>query len=245
MSGSFALAFRFLTRIPLFEAREFTPRELARSMGAFPLVGLALGAGLLLLHAVFGRYLPGSLEGAVLVGALTWATGALHLDGVADTVDGLAGGWTPERALEIMRDSRTGAVGASALVLVLLTKALALGLLPEGAKILGILLTPAAGRGAVVLLAHGSTYARPSGGLGTPYTEHLDGGTVTRALLFSGLPCLLLGAPGILAWALTLVYTYGLKAAFHRRLGGVTGDVLGFAEETGEIVFLLSLHVFA
>jgi adenosylcobinamide-GDP ribazoletransferase len=214
-------------------------------MAAFPLVGLALGGLLVAVHIAVGRHLPGALEGAVLVGILAWATGGFHLDGLADTVDGLAGGWTRERALEIMKDSRTGAVGAAALSLVLFTKALGLGLLPDGVKPLGILLTPVVARGIVVYLTHGSTYARPQAGLGTPYTEHLDGGTVRLALLGSGVPCLLLGWGGLAAFGLTVLYTRWLKSFFHRRLGGVTGDVLGFAVETGEIVFLLTLHFLA
>ncbi|MEW6486684.1 MAG: adenosylcobinamide-GDP ribazoletransferase [Thermodesulfobacteriota bacterium] len=243
MASRFAVAFQFLTAIPLFEAREFSPRELARAMGAFPLVGLALGAGLVAFHWVLGHRLPGVLEGAVLVALLAWATGSFHLDGLADTADGLAGGWTRERALEIMKDSRVGAVGAAALVLAILTKALGLGLLPEGIRAWGLLLTPAVARGSVVWLAYGSIYARPRAGLGTPYTEHLDRGTLNLALLGSALPCLLLGWRGLLAFGLTLLYTGWLKGFFHRRLGGVTGDTLGFAEETGEILFLLCLHL--
>ncbi len=243
MASRFAVAFQFLTAIPLFRAREFTPRELARSMAAFPLVGLALGLGLAAVHGLGGHRLPGALEGAVLVALLAWATGAFHLDGLADTVDGLAGGWTRERALEIMKDSRVGSVGAAALSLALVTKALALGLLPDPVKVWGLVLTPAAARGAVVYLAYGSTYARPQGGLGTPYTEHLDRRTLGLALLGSALPCLALGWVGLAAFAVVVAWAGWLKGFFHRRLGGVTGDVLGFAEETGEIAFLLTLHV--
>ena len=245
MFARFEAAFQFLTVLPLFRARRLEPEELARSMGAFPLVGLALGGGLVAVHLLVGRLLPGLLEGALLVALLSLATGALHLDGVADTLDGLAGGWTPERALEIMKDSRIGAVGAVGLVLVLIAKVSALGLLPAGVAGRALLLTPAVARGSVVWLAYGSTYARPSGGLGTPYTEHLDAATVRLALLGSGLPCLALGWRGVVAFGLTLAYAQGLKRWFHQRLGGVTGDVLGFAEETGELLFLLVIHLLA
>ncbi|MBI5016686.1 MAG: adenosylcobinamide-GDP ribazoletransferase [Deltaproteobacteria bacterium] len=245
MFARFEVAFQFLTRLPLFPARRFSSEELARSMGAFPLVGLALGAGLWVAHLLLGGRLPGLLEGIVLVALLAWATGAFHLDGVADTLDGLAGGWTPERALEIMKDSRIGAVGAVGLVLVLLAKVAAVGLLPGEVAGRALLLTPAVARGSVVWLAYGSTYARPTGGLGTPYTEHLDAETVRLALVGSGLPCLLLGWKGLIAFALTLAYGRVLKGWFHRRLGGITGDVLGFAEETGEVVFLLTVHLLA
>ena len=91
-------------------------------------------------------------------------------------------------------------------------------------------------------LAYGSVYARPTGGLGTPYTEHLDGDTLKLALAGSAIPCLLLGWKGFLAFAATLLWGQGLKRFFHKRLGGITGDVLGFAEETGEVLFLVVLY---
>jgi len=243
LGSRFAVAFQFLTVLPLFRARVFDPRELARSMGAFPLVGLVLGAGLLLVHGILGGRFPPLVEGAVLTALLAAATGGLHLDGFADTVDGLAGGWTRERALEIMKDSRTGALGAAGLSLLLLLKATSLGLLPAGAKPWGILLMPAVARGGVVLLAYRSTYARAVPGLGTAYTDHLDGLTVRLALLGSGLPCLLLGWRGLVVWGVVLLAILGLRGCFHRRLGGITGDVLGFSEETGEVLFLLLLHL--
>jgi adenosylcobinamide-GDP ribazoletransferase len=208
-------------------------------------VGLALGAGLAAVHLLVGRRLPGMLEGALLVALLALATGAFHLDGVADTLDGLAGGWTPERALEIMKDSRIGAVGAVGLTLVLIAKVAAFGSLPPSVAGRVLLLTPAVARGSLVWLAYGSTYARPNAGLGTPYTVHLDAPTLRLALLGSGLPCLLLGWRGAVAFALTLAYAQGVKGWFHQRLGGVTGDVLGFAEETGELLFLLAVHLMA
>ncbi|MBI5443918.1 MAG: adenosylcobinamide-GDP ribazoletransferase [Deltaproteobacteria bacterium] len=190
-----------------------------------------------------GRRLPGLLEGAALVVLLAWATGAFHLDGLADTLDGLAGGWTRERALEIMKDSRTGAVGAAGLCLALVTKVAALGLLPRELAWNAILVTPAVARGGVVWLARGSVYARATGGLGSPYAEHLDGETVALALLGSAVPCLLLSWRGAVGFVAMLLYASALKAFFHRRLGGITGDTLGFAVETGEILFLLWLHV--
>lgn len=239
----FEVAFQFFTVLPLFPARRFAPEEMARSLGAFPLVGLCLGFALLIVHWTVGWRLPGLLEGTVLSALLAAATGAMHLDGVADTADGLAGGWTRERALEIMKDSRTGAVGATALCLTLLAKAAALGSLPPDWAGRALFATPAAARGAVVWLAFRSRYARPAGGLGAPHTEHLDRETLQLALVSSALPCLLLGWKGLAAFGAVLAWNHGLKGFFHRRLGGITGDVMGFAEETGEVLFLLALHV--
>ncbi len=242
MPSRFEVAFQFLTAIPLFRAQRFTQEELARSMAAFPLVGAALGAGLVGVHLVVGRSLPPLLEGVVMVALLAWATGAFHLDGLADTVDGLAGGWTREQALEIMKDSRTGAVGAAALCLTVLAKAVGLGLLPPGMRVWALVAVPAAGRGALVLVAQGSRYARARPGLGTPYTDHLDGGTVAQAVAWSLLACLPLGWKGLVGFGAVAVHARLIRRGFHRRWGGITGDVLGFAEETAEVLFLIVLH---
>jgi len=242
----FAVAWQFLTVIPLFPAQRFEDRELGRAMAAFPLVGLALGAGLVGFHAVLGRALPGLLEGALAVALLAGATGCFHLDGLADTTDGLAGGWTPERALRIMKDSRTGAVGAAALALVIGAKAAGYGLLPEGARVAGLLVTPAAGRAAAVWLAHRSPYARPEGGLGAPYSAHLSGNDVLQATLWAaGAAVVFLGWPGAAALAAVWAWSEVLRRYFRHRLGGVTGDVLGFCVETSEVVFLVFLHAFS
>jgi adenosylcobinamide-GDP ribazoletransferase len=97
----------------------------------------------------------------------------------------------------------------------------------------------------MVWVAYHSTYARPTPGLRKPSTEHLDSGTLARALPGAGILCVFLGWRGVAAFGLVLAYTRWLKVFFHRRLGGITGDVLGFAEESGEAFFLLVLHLLA
>ena len=219
----YAIAFQFLTTLPFCGVKEFSSREMARSMRAFPLVGLTLGAGLLSFHLIVGGGLPDALEGAILTGLLLWATGAFHVDGLADTVDGLAGGWTRGRTLEIMKDSNTGAVGAAAVSLAVVTKALALGLLPAEGITFGLLLTPEVARGSIVWLAYGSSYARAEPGLGSAYAEHLDSDSVTIALLSAGLPCLLLGWKGLFAFGAVILYATGSNGSFAGRWAELPG----------------------
>jgi adenosylcobinamide-GDP ribazoletransferase len=239
----FGTAFQFLTAIPFFEVKEFSEEQLAKSMAAFPLVGATLGLILALVHFFLGQHLPPLVEGVLLVALLAWATGGFHLDGVADTIDGLAGGWTRERTLEIMKDSRVGAVGATALILVIFLKASAIGYLPDDIKFRALIATLAASRGAVVFMAFGSKYARPKAGLGTPYTNHLTAEITCQALGLSALISLVAGLPGLVGFLASWGWANLLKGHFRKKLGGVTGDVLGFAEETGEIVFLLAFHL--
>jgi len=237
-------AFGFLTVIPLFKSRAMEDAELARSMAAFPLVGATLGLALALLHHWLFHRLPPPLEGALIVCLLAWATGGFHLDGVADTADGLGGSLNRVRSLEIMKDSRIGALGAIALIAVMLLKAAGYGYLPAQLAVPALICTPAIGRGLAVYMAFGVPYARASGGLGKPYAEQLSWPTMTAALLFAALLSLLAGWRGAAAFGATLLWVIILKYYFNRRLGGITGDILGFAEETGEAIFLVSLQLF-
>jgi adenosylcobinamide-GDP ribazoletransferase len=240
------LALSFLTIVPVPRHRMADARELAASMAWFPLVGLLLGA--LLTGAALGLQgrLPWPATAAILVALLTAATRALHLDGLADTLDGLGGGHTREDALRIMKDHAVGAFGAAGLVLVLLLKyGLILGLLEMGA-VKDLLIFPVVSRMAMVLLAYLSPYARLEGGLGeamatltTGKVLGLAGGSavliVTLIAHWQGL--LTLAAAGALTWALALY--------FKRRLGGVTGDVFGAVNEVMEITALISLVALA
>ena len=120
-------AFQFLTLLPV--KRSFTAEQIGRSTIYFPIVGIIIGLVLAGLNFVFG-VLPASLANILLVAALAISSGGLHLDGLADTFDGLAGHRTPEQRLEIMRDSRIGGFGAIALGLFLLIEYVSLNSIP-------------------------------------------------------------------------------------------------------------------
>lgn len=234
------IAGAFLTRLPVASGVCMEPCELARSMGLFPAVGLALGLGLALLDVFLGAFLPGAVVNGLLLSALVWVTGALHLDGLADLTDGLAGGRTRQRALEIMKDSRVGALGAVALILALLLKYVSLTSLPAECRAAALVFMPAAGRWIQVMLAGCCRYVRAEGGTGGAFVDHLGlretslaTGTLTvAALLLFGLKAAVLLPALVLALFVLIRY-------FEKRLGGVTGDVLGAATELMEILTLL------
>jgi adenosylcobinamide-GDP ribazoletransferase len=155
-------------------------------------------------------------------------TGALHVDGLADTVDAL-GAATRERALEIMRDPRIGAFGACAVAVDLLVRTLAIAaLLDRGGALVSLTVSGAFGRAAILPLAAALPYARPGGGLSDRirWPSAVAGGMVAAALaigLAGWIGAALLGA-SLLAIAL-------LGIAYRARFGGVTGDLLGAAVE--------------
>lgn len=237
-------AIGFLTRLPVPHVA-LADRDVARSAGFFAWVGLGIGGllwGLSLPLASLGEVLSSLL----LVSAWAWLTGGLHLDGLADTVDGLSGGrGDRERTLEIMRDSRIGAHGATALVLGLALKCAGLWRARElGAE--AVWFVPAVARfGCTVLLAS-FPYAR-SRGLGSAFAGQVGVFEVLVGVLAVLVPVALLrgavagyglGATAGIACALVLA----LRA--QQKLGGLTGDVHGAAIEVCEIGMLLGLCAF-
>jgi adenosylcobinamide-GDP ribazoletransferase len=205
----------------------------------FPWVGVVLGlvywgAGVGLSHLF-----PASAAAALLLALTVLLTRGLHLDGLADTVDGLGGGTTPAARLVIMKDSRLGAFGAVSLVLVLLLKFSFLLVLFDQGRERSLVLFPLISRWGIVLLAALAPYARPGGGLGQAMTE----GATSRVVIGATISALLLsfvagGFAGPLSLLLAGAVVWGLSNYFQRRLGGVTGDVYGAVNEILETLIL-------
>jgi adenosylcobinamide-GDP ribazoletransferase len=230
--GGALVAFRYLTILPLPPSRVAV--DLGRAAGWFPLVGLVLGGCLALASLVVDRVLPPGVAAMLLVALWAALTGGLHLDGLADTCDGLGGGWSRERALSIMRDARSGPYGVTGIVLVVGLKAVALASLPDGLVWRALLVAPVLGRTGPLLVVRLCPPARPEGAghslaVGARLPSLLAGGLVAAAVSVATLGpwgALPLGAVGAAAW--------GLAAYLRRRLGGFTGDTLGALVETTE-----------
>src|SRR3972149_2395624 len=156
----FFLALQFLTLFRVKKNIAFDESELGRSMQYFPVIGALQGLFLLIVWYVLSTLLPDSLVTAILLLILVLTNGGLHLDGFADTVDGLAGGKTPEDRLRIMKDSATGAIGGVFVVLLLLLKFLSLQELPEEARPQAIFLFPVFGRWAAARETSSASTAR-------------------------------------------------------------------------------------
>lgn len=236
----FRAACVFLTVFPLAKSVEIDDRRLVRSMGLFPAVGLALGLLLVICNWLLAPLLPRAVLDCLLLLLLILATGALHLDGVADMLDGLAGSRDRATSLRIMKDSRVGAMGVVGLVMILLLKYLSLFHLPLEQKAAALIFMPAAGRWCQVFLASCSTYIRSEGGTGSVFVDQVGGTELLRAsltVLLAGL--LLFSLKGIMLLALLLAFATLLLHYFERRLGGVSGDLLGASTEFVEVFSLI------
>lgn len=233
------ITLQFLTIIPLPFSVRCEEKDLGRSMALFPLAGLTIGALLAGLDYLFPLAFPRPVTDLLLITALAAVTGGLHLDGLADVCDGLAARGSRERFLAVMKDSHVGAVGAVGLVLGLLLKYQALLYIPLEYKRQALLFFPLVARFSQVQMTVGSARARADG-LGSAF---IGGAGVMQLavafLLTVGAAYALLGVKGIICSVLLCLFTWGLRAWSHRRLGGITGDVIGCANELNEILCLL------
>jgi len=240
-AGDLAEALVFLTRLPLPVRR--SPCGLGAVVAVFPLAGLVLG--LLLLALDTGSQaagLPPTTRNVLIVVALVVLTGGLHLDGLMDTCDGLWGGHTPRRRLEIMRDSRIGSYGALGGACILLLKVAGLEALHGTSRAAALALAPALARWSIVLAARLFPPARRDG-LGATFRAAV---TVPRLVGAASLSLLLavLVAPrsGIQAWAVCTALAWLVGRAIARAIGGLTGDSYGALIELNEVA---ALFVFA
>ncbi len=236
----FLQALSFLTILPVGPSFPLEGKSLARSMAYFPLVGLLIGLFLVLGNYLFSLLFPRSLVIWLLIGLLVFLTRGLHLDGLADTIDGLASGGERERILEVMRDSRIGAFGVISLIFLLGAKYFALDQITNVSIPYTLILMPVSGRNSMVVVCYRSPYARSGNGLGRPFTEHLGIREVTIALLSSfTISLLTMGIKGVWVFLGICLFSAGYRFFFIRRLGGVTGDILGGANEFAELLSLL------
>ncbi|MBW2039339.1 MAG: adenosylcobinamide-GDP ribazoletransferase [Deltaproteobacteria bacterium] len=241
LSRRFVAAISFLTIFPLVVREGMSKEELGSSMALFPLVGLLLGALLWSCAYSFGAAFAPAVNALFLLSVLTIATRGLHLDGLADTLDGLGGGRDKREILKIMRDSHVGTFGVIGLVLTLMAKYLLISQLIEGESSLSLLLFPTLGRWSMVYLTWSFPYVRGEG-TGAVFASYLSPRdfwwATGTALLIS---ILTHGLAGAGTMALVWVFAYALGHYFVRRIGGITGDVMGAAGELAEILSLATL----
>jgi adenosylcobinamide-GDP ribazoletransferase len=235
---SLAIAFGFLTRIPVGRAPAGAA-ELGRAVTWFPAVGAALGAILVAGHGILDGVVAPALTATVVVALHAGLTGGLHLDGVADVFDALGGGrGQRDRMLAILRDSRIGAHGATALVFVLGAKVVAVVEILERQAAWALYASPAVARWAVVPLVVGFPYARPDG-LGKAFHDQAGAAQLAGATAVAALAIGWVGVSSIAPALCALATALALACWLHRRLGGLTGDVYGAAIEVAELVFLI------
>lgn len=242
MTRPFVFAWHFLTAIPISRTHHVpTAHELAASMAWYSTVGLLIGGLVTVADLGLRLWVTAEVGNALLIVLVVLLTRGLHQDGLADTVDGFAGGRTAEDRLRIMRDPRVGAFGATALFLSLLLRYAGLLALPSTLRLPVLLCMPALGRWAMVSLAWASPSARSDGGLAASFLTHLSWQQVllSSLVLVVALTIALGGTVAVATMGMGTLLLVLIRQRCLTLLGGVTGDVLGATNEVIEILFLL------
>ena len=247
----FWFALTFLSRVPAPYLKRLDDDVQQAAMWFYPVVGAILGLLLVGLVSLCLYYNPQTslvLVGALVLGLWVYFTGAMHLDGVADTADAWVGGLgNLEHTLDIMKDPRVGAMAVAAMLVVLLIKFAAIVALLEQAAhnrsllFAGLLLIPMLARSGIIALMATTPYVRKQGMVSSTENAATSTKVIVMAVVLAGLAVLLLqekALPLLLVWiALLTAYRHALK----KRLGGYTGDTLGAGVEFQETVLLVAL----
>ena len=218
------------------------PRNISHSRAFYPAIGLMIGLVLVGVEEGSSRVFSEPLTAAFLVAVMIVVTRGLHLDGLMDVFDGVFGGFTPERRLEIMRDSRVGAFGVIGAIAVLLLKygaLVSLLMLPQPGKEWALFLFPALSRWTMVVLLGAFPYVRTQG-LGSPF----HGTGIKIATTIAGISALaasvlLGGFAGLGLFFGVTVVAWLMGWAIAKTLGGLTGDAYGATNEIIETVVLI------
>ena len=245
----FLAAVMFLTRLPVGKLHQFRIEDLASSAVYFPVVGafVGLAGGLVLLIALV---LPSFMAVLICMLITICLTGGLHEDGLADSADGLLGGQTLQRRLEIMQDSRIGAYGALALWFSLTAKLILIQWLVEiniVTAIKAVVIAHSLGRTAAVALLAGLPYVRPEDSKSSRFGNRVTLVQFAIGLLFPViLSLLLLRLPGLVCLGAAVVVTLACGFYFRQKIAGITGDCLGATNqlvELGAYIALVMLHL--
>ncbi len=240
--AGFLAALRFLTIVPLTWRCEQDGRFFSAALAWFPVIGLLIGLAAAVFVSCLSPFFPPSVSAVVAIILLAGASGCLHLDGLADSSDGLLSARTRERILEIMRDSHTGAMGVIAIVVVLLGKYAALSSLEGSMLILTVIAMPIAGRCAIVLTMACLPYARDGEGLGRLFYASSTRLTALWALVFlTGI--LTFGGSSMVFSVLVAVLATVLFFSLwcRSKIGGATGDTLGAVCELTEMMVAMAM----
>lgn len=235
------IALEFLTPLRLRRVQQWDDRTFGAAMAWFPMVGLLIGVLLLIADRGLERLLPVGPTAALEVAMLALISGGLHLDGVADTADGMALQGDRAQRLGVMSEGRTGPAGVMALAIVLLVQWTAIASLEAPVRSAGLLLAPALARWSPVPLAVLFRPARPKGLGHVLHTAAWPVAVPLSTLIGVGASVALFGLPGLLLLAVAAVAATVIAAGATRMLDGITGDTYGAAIEIAQAAVLLAI----
>ncbi|MBI3793232.1 MAG: adenosylcobinamide-GDP ribazoletransferase [Nitrospinae bacterium] len=242
MLRTIRLAFVFLTRLPLPGRADYQEGDFPKSFLYFPLVGLSLGLFLAgLAWAFIWVGVDDRVSAFILIFTIVMVTGGLHLDGLADMVDGFFCGKGTDDMLRIMREPSAGPFGMTAIFLVLIGKFAALWHILEFGNIANIIPVFAMSRWGMAFASFEAVYPRPAGA-GKAFIGKVSPLTLIYSLVFALLVTFYFARKQLVVFfVVTFFITYAVRHISDAKIGGVTGDVLGAINEVLETTLLLAI----
>jgi adenosylcobinamide-GDP ribazoletransferase len=227
------IGLQFLTYLPIHNER-VEARQLARSYYFYPLIGFLIGLAAVVLLHVLALVFPLSFTVTLVLAFLIWISGGLHEDGLADAADGMGGGWTRDQRLDIMKDRRIGAFGATVLILALLSKFAALTSMSASRLDAAIISAQILGRWVFLPLAYFNPPARE--GLASQFMQGLAGRVVVAGTILSAGAVIFIDRHyGAVSLGVAAAIIVAASIYFRRRIGGLTGDCFGATFQFVEI----------
>jgi len=237
----FLSAVAFMTRLPVPHKMQGVPDALSSGAVFFPLVGLLVSAGPVILNHVFSGFVAHDVVVVLVLVCLVAITGGFHEDALADAADGFGGGWGKDQILNIMRDSRVGSFGALAIALALLARFVFLTNIPPQRFDSYLVAGQVTSRWTALPLAFFLPSAREQSGQGARVAGEITTfSLLTGTLLTVVIVGVALGAKAMWAGLAAVVITGASGAYYRRRIGGVTGDCLGATIQITEVAIYLT-----
>lgn len=238
MASGFLILLSFFTRIPIGKRIEYNEENFVKALKLYTLAGAATGFILSLTYLIFNNQ-KSFLRGLVLTLSYAAITGGIHLDGAADTADGLLSGRQGDKIFDIMSDSHLGAFGVISLILIILSQFV----LFSFSSIETVFMMPLVGKASTIAACWNKKYAKGTRGLGTVFVENID-----NRVLLANLVTLFVFS--ILSWYRTIIFTacfaaiavsYFISTLIDEKIGGMTGDTCGAITEISQIIFMITV----
>nr|WP_312576369.1 adenosylcobinamide-GDP ribazoletransferase [Sedimentibacter sp.] len=238
MASGFLVLISFFTRIPIGNKIEYNENNFKRALSLYSLMGAIIGAILFIAGIIGSLFHIDFVTGLLLTMCYTLVTGGIHLDGAADTCDGLFSGRTGDRIFEIMSDSHIGSFGVVCLIFVILSQFVLFSHL----SLFACFIMPIVGRTSVIVGSFNKKYAKKTKGMGTAFIESINAEVLIINVLILVISCIIVPNRVIMfvASAVTLISAYLISNWIEKKIGGMTGDTCGFVTEICQVIFMFS-----
>lgn len=239
MDTGFLVLISFFTRIPVGKRIVYSEETFKKSLHLYSLMGAVIGIILFAVSYISNVFEINLVKGLILTLSYVIITGGIHLDGAADSTDGLFSGRTGDRIFEIMSDSHIGAFGVLCLIFIVMSQLILFSYI----DMFACFLMPIVGRSSVIIGSWNKKYAKKSRGMGTAFIESINTKVVLSNFLILTIACIL--APNrivlFVSSLVTLLSAILISKWIENKIGGMTGDTCGFITEITQIVFMVSV----